>query len=362
MTHSYPLKNLPTPVQLLIRPMLLISLGLHGLLLFLPTGAERNPIVEKEETVKITQLPSSSKPAAKPASKSAAKPAAKKVKPARRAVAINRPRAIVTPAPRIEPRQASAAGEQARRELVAASASGETSGTDQQAEASGAESPFADFPHYSGAEPGCFGKESCQKTADPLGKVDAHFAKQLPAKKYQVQSVSNEADKKVYQVSKGGATQFLNLFTSDGGTVYVLAPEPLNSLDDLKAAVEVPEGLYVTLSKLGGEPADDTNFDDPDNFFAKLSSEDEAGSVLAAELRSEIDGSPQLVSGQTPEKVYNGLQPQLQSNGIEISEVKPYGGGSLYKLHKGSFTGYLNLVPSKDRTGTIVVVWTGSPN
>jgi len=323
--------------------MLLISLGLHGLLLLLPTGPEKNPIVEKEETVKITQLPSSSKPAAKLGSKPTAKPVAKKVQPTRRAVAINRPRAIMVPSPGIEPRQSSAAGEQAT-------------------EASGAESPFADFPHYPGVEPGCFGKESCQKTADSLAKVDAHFAKQLPAKKYQVQSVSTETDKKVYQVSKGGATQFLNLFTSDGATVYVLAPEPLNSLDDLKAAVEVPEGLYVALSELGGEPADDTDFDDPDNFFAKLSSEDEAGSVLAAELRSEIDGSPQLVSGQTPEKVYSGLQSQLQSNGIKTLEVKPYSGDSLYKLQKGSFTGYLNLVPSKDRTGTIVVVWTGSPN
>ena len=52
-------KNLPTPIRTLIRPMWCVSLGLHGLLLTLPIPStpEIEPSAEKKKSVKITQLP-----------------------------------------------------------------------------------------------------------------------------------------------------------------------------------------------------------------------------------------------------------------------------------------------------------------
>ncbi len=352
MNHSYPLKNPPISAQMLIRPMLLISLGLHGLLLFLPIGSDENPVLaKKQEAVKITQL--STSPSSKPAAKSAAKPSAKKAQqPTQRATSLDRPRSVVTPGPQTaETSQSNPASNQA--------ASG--SEASAEGEGAGAGNPFADFPHYPGAKTGCFGKDSCRQTTDELKLVAAYFEKQLPAKKYDIQPGANEASKKVYQVSKGGLTQYLNLF-AEQGTVYVLAPDPLN-LEDIKQAVEIPDELYVVLSEIKGKPASDTDFDDPGYFYDKLSSQDETGSALIGRFKSEIEGSPQLVSGKTPDQVFSNLAPKLEVNGLKASPAKPYGGGDLYELQKGTATaGYLNLVPDRDRTGTLVIIWTSSPN
>jgi hypothetical protein len=352
MSYSYPLKNLPAPVQLLIKPMLLISLGLHGLLLLVPISSdEENPILaKKEEAVKITQLPDAS---SKPSGKSASK-APSKASQSRRASSSSRPRSVALPGSQgAETRQLGSAGEQTR-------------GTSGATEASGAgeesNDPWADFPHYSGAQPGCFGKQSCRQTTAELDQVAAHFVKQLPARKYTALPVADGANRKVYQVSKAGKTLYLNLFADAKGAVYVLAPDQLASLDELKKALEVPAELYTAIGQLNGAGADDTSFVQPGYFYTKSSSEDEKGSVLPPEPFPAIDGTPQLVSGKTPEQVYSNLQPQLQSSNIKVAKAKPYGLGDLYKLQKGTFTGYLSLVPSKDRKGTIVVVWTQSPN
>lgn len=348
MSHSYSLKNLPAPVQLLIRPMLFISLGLHSLLLLVPLSPEKNPILAKQEedTVKITQLPTSAgKPSAKPASKppSQAKPSRATSSP--RSVATSKPQSAGTA-------QSSSTNEQSN--------SGDQANTDGQSN-----DPFADFPHYPSAQSGagsCSGKPGCWQAAAELAPVAAHFEKQLPAKKYEVQNSTDEPDKKIYQVSKGGQSRYLSSIAVAEGTVYVLGTAPINSLEDILRAAVVPNELYPVLGELGGESAEDTDFEDPDNFYAKLSREDQGGSVLIPELRPGVDGNPQKISGKTPDQVYSDLQSKLQSSGLSVLEAKPHGGGALYRVQKGKALGYLNLVPTKDRKGTIVVVWARSPN
>src|SRR6476469_7426650 len=80
-THSS--KNFSNSLRVLVRPMLLISLGLHGLLLLAPTAAKHKATAPKsEKTVKITQLSPTAKPstikqsAKKPAPKPLATPPA----------------------------------------------------------------------------------------------------------------------------------------------------------------------------------------------------------------------------------------------------------------------------------------------
>lgn len=67
MNLSYNMKNSPNHLQALIRPMLLISLTLHGLFLLMPMPEEKaKSVPKKEKTVKVTQLAlSPSKPAAR---------------------------------------------------------------------------------------------------------------------------------------------------------------------------------------------------------------------------------------------------------------------------------------------------------
>ena len=53
-----PLKSLPAPLRLIIRPILFAALGIHALLLFTPFPAEQKPKPpeDKKNPVKITQI------------------------------------------------------------------------------------------------------------------------------------------------------------------------------------------------------------------------------------------------------------------------------------------------------------------
>lgn len=376
MTDSFALKNLPAPLQTLIRPMLFISLGLHGLLLFIPMSAEKNPIsATKEETVKITQIPDS---ASQPSPQSSPrKPSSQQAQQtARRPAPANQARTI---APSRSQTTRASQSQTTSRAVAPAPAASDSQPAESNSQSQPTNEPFADFPRYPGAQPGCFGKSFCLQTADGIDAVAAYFQKQLPAKKYQIQTADpNEADIKIFQVSKGDKVQYLNLFTNTeaSSTVYVLTPDPLSSIEDIAKGVAVPSELYSeVLVGLSENEARDTDFEEPTPFYEKLSSESDSSisigdpgagsgvvSDIIGQLRSEIDSTPKLVQGQRPDQVYDSLLPKLKSSGFTTSEVKAYGGGSLYEMRKGSAATYLNLVPTKDRKGTIVVVWRSSPN
>jgi hypothetical protein len=68
MTQSLSLKTLPAPLRLMVRPMLLMALGIHALLLFTPLPSEQKPKEpdDKKNPIKITQLPTAKPPEAKP--------------------------------------------------------------------------------------------------------------------------------------------------------------------------------------------------------------------------------------------------------------------------------------------------------
>lgn len=368
MALSYPFKNLPNSVQALFRPMLVISLTVHGLLLAAPMPEPESPPLTKKETVKVTQLPPVAKPAGKTAPKSpapapktpATKPPIRRTVPTpAKATPVNPlPKAKTppsTPSPPPSDTKATKANQANATEAKASDSSSAPSTAEQSTE-----HPFADFPHYPGATPGCFGKQSCWQTKDNFNPVAAYFQKQLPAQGFEIVPDIDESERKVYQVSKEGTTQYLNVFSREG-TVYVLAPEPLE-LAQLEEAIEVPGELYLVLGKLGAATANDTDFQEPKNFYAQLSSEDSDGSLLSAEIRPEIDGNPKLVAGKSTAVVFESMKSQLTSNGFTVAKSGSYGGGELYKLQKEKFTGYLNLVPSQNRQGTLLVLWTQNPS
>ncbi|MBD2096108.1 hypothetical protein H6F90_13250 [Trichocoleus sp. FACHB-591] len=254
-----------------------------------------------------------------------------------------------------------------------------TAPTDAEALAPTATNPLEDFPHFPGAKAGCLDIPSCFQTGNPLAKVAAYFEKELPAKQYEQRLEIDETERKVYQFSRAGLTQYLSLIEIEGtGTVYVLADAP-RTLDELKKAVEVPVELGNVLAQLvpetgaaginGEDFADSINatpkdFTEPERFYESLGGVDAEGFEITPTPNSEIYGDLKVVRGQTPEQILvSTITPTLQGNGFTISANSSgeYGGGLLYQIQKGKFTGYLNLVPTKDGTGTIVTVWTSSP-
>lgn len=354
--NAYSLKKLPIPLQSLIRPMLLMSLVLHGLLMLMPVP-DKVPEKKEEKSVKVTQLPTTNSPLKiKRSPQPSPTVAPKVVTPIiRQPVLANRPRSQpIVQAPRsrqVQPTPSPIAPSPVAATPTPSPTSPELAPTTDTA--------LNEFPIFPGAKAGCLEVQSCFQTGNALDKVAAYFEKELPARKFTAPVNTDEPSRKVYEVSRNDfPAQYLSLISTEQGTIYVLADQP-RTLDDLKNAVDVPPEFYTILAEVGEGIEDESPFANPTDFYTKLESQDADGSLIPAEQREEIEGK-KLVSSQTPDAVYTSLAPSLQSI-FEVSESGSYGGGSLYKLKKDSFTGYLNLVPTKDGTGTIVVLWSDPP-
>ncbi len=361
MPQFSPLNNLPAPMKALVRPMLFASLGLHALLLFVPFPSEtQESKPPQEKTVKVTQLPSTSKiTGAKPSVKPSL--AAKNLAVPKRLIA--RPQSAIPPipsqikpVPKVEP---------ALQKTQPAS--------EAQSSAADLNNPLTTFPHFPGAQPGCLGVPSCYSTGKDLAIVSSYFEKELPNKKYTVQPSPPESDRRVYEISKEGTKQFLSLIFDGNSTLYVLADAP-RSLADLRKTVQIPpEFTNNILSQLsqsvsGSELSSDLNptpdnFANPNAFFTSLGGADAQGFEVAAETNPEVE-SLKLVQGQTPTQLFSSFfSSSLQNNGFESTPIASgYGGGELYQIKKGSSKPfYLNLVPTQDGASTIVVVWRSQP-
>jgi hypothetical protein len=208
---------------------------------------------------------------------------------------------------------------------------------------------FKDFPTYPGA---ALSPESpALSTSDDFKKVADYFDQALFANRNQKWATQVTIDKpsqrKVYQVSQGGATKFLSLFSKGPlGTAYVLADRPTTE-EDLSKAEQAIANLGDILGSLKGiEPTDGSLTAQPELFSR----------VAAIQSMNFIDVAP-------PEKVFQQyLSIPLDQNRFEVPSLpQSYGGGLLYPLKRGSFTSYLNLVPSKDGTGTIIILWRTPP-
>lgn len=310
---------------------LFASLGLHFGLLLLPTGNEPTPTVSKEpdKQIRITQLPKLVKTINVP--KKIAKPTVKPIVRQRTAPPIAPP---ITPP---KPPQAQSQGA-----------------------SSSSSSAWDDFPIYPGAQPGCFNLASCLQTSDSLSQVADFYGKELPAKKYEFKPTLKEANRQVFQVSRNGQSQFLSILQTDKGQAIVLSDAP-RSLEDLKKAVEVPPEVAAILSNLDAQNADQSNFAQPELFYTRSN---EKGAAAGAVVTKPSIRNISLVPGSSYDTMMDEFfRSNLQLNDYEIVDsAREFGGGKVYQLVKGNQTIYLNLVPTRDKSGTLVVVWKDAPN
>ena len=91
---------------------------------------------------------------------------------------------------------------------------------------------MADFPHYEGAQPGCNGLFGCWQIPETQWRsVSRNLIENLEAQGYEVEPLDLEDDtgRRVYKVSKSDEIKYyLNLLSTDQGTVYRLSQEPLS--------------------------------------------------------------------------------------------------------------------------------------
>lgn len=349
--------QLPAAARSLARPMLFAALGLHALLLFTPFPKEKEkPPENKEAPVKITQLPTTRTSAKQTPKIAIAKPKIALPK-------INRPNPNPVVQKSIEPPTQQAASP------VESAALSQSNTRSNKADTATA----ADFPHYSPSTPNCFGiglGENCRVATANLATVAAFYLSAPKAKGFSLAPDEDSADKKIFTVTTPDKkTLFLHLFKDEPTTVILLSDSKVADLATLKGSVNIPADYYNLLTDLAPQVdrsdnpqtnAQPQQFSKPEMFY-QVVSDAELQTGVVPEMRPGIDGSPTLILGQTPETFYQTISTAGLSGSFQVKLQGQYGGGALYQLKKDSTTFYMNLVPTKDRSGTIVVTWLKNP-
>jgi hypothetical protein len=368
MAWSYPLEKVrlnrvSIPWRSLIRPMLLASVGLHALILFIPTAAEK-PKSEKpkeEEAIKLTQLAPKNKTTVRPAPKTAAA-----VKP-RVTVKSTVPRLNVPAAPRLAPPLPAAVAE----------------APPNAAPKPDTPDPFGQVFDYPGAAAGSFDLPPAfdpfsQKTTDPMDKVEGWYQQQLKSKGFLLQNMEAAATgRAVYQVSsKDGKTKFLTLVPNASGSgtsilvsdqalpkdlvaagQNVVSPEEQSFYADLSAVVPIPD---VEISNGWQEIDNPSVLSEPASFYAETLSEADYQNGAVAKLLPGVERAV-IANGQQPDVLYSDLAVRLQGASYETVLKGPYGGGNLYQITRDGVTGFLSIVPTNDGSAA-VFIWSDAPN
>jgi hypothetical protein len=89
----------------------------------------------------------------------------------------------------------------------------------------------AEFPQVEGSQAGCNGLLGCWQTPETQWRdVSSNLEQKLEAQGYEVEALDLEDDtgRRVYQVSKAGDLKYyLNVLSTERGTVYRISQEPL---------------------------------------------------------------------------------------------------------------------------------------
>jgi hypothetical protein len=325
-----------------------VSLGLHLLALRIPVPAIQ-AVSKVNQPIKVTRLAVAPKPKRLPP-RSIPKPSAPqtsvKSEASQRSSGLPNPsvnRAAI--APTRQPSSPSVAPSSPKAPASQASPSSPPAPNPDQK----LEPDFKDFPTYPGSA--LSSESSVSTTTDDFKKVADYFDKVLLSdqkQKWSSQGILNESSGvKAYQVHKGGVKKILSVFSKGPlGTAYILTDRP-TTLDALEKAEEAIASISDILGGLkaleqvdGSRTAQPTLFkrDDPE--------------ILSMNL---IEVAP-------PEKVFaDYFSTPLAQNGFEVPKPSAYGGGPVYVLNRGQFTGYLNLVPSQDGKGTVIIFWKVHP-
>jgi hypothetical protein len=337
------LSGVPAPLRGLIRPMLYASIGFHALLLFVPFGAHDGdkPKLPKDQAVKVTQLPPTSKSTAKKQNiKSVPVPKTPlPIRPLARTSTSTIP-AETKKAPPPDLTQPDQKDAENKLETP-------NKGLEQNNNSS-VNDPFADFPRYPNATPGSGGSlssgfdKAALQTADDASAVISFYTTKGAEKGFDVKPSSDQGGLKVFTVSKaGGAPQYLHILAGGKGTVILLAPQeiPASALKNAKVETESPEGRELdTLLADGLSASVSLNTVDP-SVSAPVSALD----GFKAEIGDAFTPQSAPIAPDAFASMLNGL---LSNAGFSVSSAGSAGGGTLYEVKKNSYTGYIILVPT----------------
>jgi len=260
------LKNILMPGRSLLLPMLILAFGLHVALLSIPIpSTETKEAEDKKNPITVNQIPTEqptpqptksitakvnvpgrtspsvsmsadTSPAASidtPVSRSARNQAATDASPQSTAAVQepNRTNSIGRSTTSIaEPSTNNLEPEPSTTE-PSASVALESSPSVQNDSATNLFSVFTDFPDYQPSEANCPNLgENCRTVANgAIAQVTDFFKKELTAKEFTADLVADEPTHKVFKVTKGDKTLFLNIWQGQDKVAYVLTEDVLKT-------------------------------------------------------------------------------------------------------------------------------------
>ncbi|MBW4582504.1 MAG: hypothetical protein KME42_23285 [Tildeniella nuda ZEHNDER 1965/U140] len=199
--------------------MWLLSLGLHGLLLMLPTPSPEPPIAAKP--VRVVSL--SKQPVVLPTPSQAPQKSS-----VARAIASSQSKPLTLPAKPLQPPKRQTPKNQTPKPQTLKPSPPPVTPKAQP----NLENAVADFSQLAKAQPGCKTGEDCWQVDDTQWRaVASRLTQTLELKGYQVGKLDDLDDDTgigIYRVvASNGEKTFLHLLLTDRGTVYVLDPKQL---------------------------------------------------------------------------------------------------------------------------------------
>lgn len=344
-------KPMGQPLRWIIRPMLLLSLALHGLLVFFPMPPSEDDLSELDEvSIQVTTLPAPLNPPADLSPENPIPPDAPDEEPPPPTSAP------APPSPRVTPRPTTSAPPSETTPPPTTPPSTAQSPPPAPVEPpppTHEPLPFSSFPHLANAEAGCYGLPNCRQIdGSNFRQAGTRLIDQLTAQGYDVRSRDDLEDSglKVYEVTKDNTTRYLSLLQPDlSVAVYVLAAEPVTTAE-LQAAEPFEAQFESILREVAnGQQARYTDFSYPDFFFEGAAPRNEIGNALYTVMETQ------------PDRLAVPLTNQLTAEGFQVKPIGDYAGAPFYEVSQGAFVAYLSVVPTDDRMGTILVAWNSLP-
>lgn len=246
-TFADAVQKISMPGRSLLLPMLLLALGIHAALLALPipSGGAVKEAEDKKNPITVSQIPTEQPTATRQTRVTAkvnipALPTAATGSEPSPAAALDTA-AVTTPpaAPSVSP----APSQRSPSRTPSATSPTDTPASSEPttepattvpepvatttAAASSPANPFADFPHWQPSEADCYGLgfgENCRVVNQgTIAQVTDYFKKELAAKDFTATLVTDEPTRKVFKVTKGDKTLFLNLWQGADQVSYLLS-------------------------------------------------------------------------------------------------------------------------------------------
>lgn len=358
LTASGMFKGIPPSVKPFLKPMLLISLGLHAVVLLVPLPSPPKKVeLPKPKAIKITTIPNLRTPP-----KSLVQRLNRQKLLARNSTPLITQKGILLKSS--QTKATTPTKVQSKQEAKSSSAKNEPQNAGS---GSGA---WSDLPTYTKNTQTCTGIDGCIQTSDPFAEVTKYFEENLSTKKFKF-SKENTApasfgnEYRAYKVvNKNGEAQFLSILFNGENTKYVWAPD-IVSPENIVSGSAIPSDITTFIGEL---PAD---FEDASR---KQLSPERFPAAAAKNFYIDIDqpdfglknapaDAPIIVSSN-PAEAYQILSGKLSASGYSTKAISAgYGGGLLYEITKPGKPKpfYVTIIGTNKGDGSIVALWLSMP-